>query len=1173
MFTHLHVHTEYSLLDGLCRIKPLVQRAKELRMDSLAVTDHGALYSAIEFYSQAKEAGIKPIIGCELYLASRGRHDREPADKVRYHLTVLAKNDEGYRNLIQLTTKAHLEGFYYKPRVDKELLEEHHQGLVALSGCKTGHIPRLILEGRTDEARDAARWYKEVFGDFYLELQDHSNAELVQINKELLLISNELGLPLAATNDVHYIHKEDAPIQDVLLCIQTNAVVHEEDRMRMEDDSFYLKSPSEMETLFSHLPQALENTQRIAEQCNLELEFNRLRLPQYPVPQGKSPDEYLAELCWDGLKRRYTEVTDEIQRRLSYELDVIRQTYFPNYFLVIWDIVSYARRNGILCGVRGSAAASLVLYCLDITDIDPLAYNLVFERFLNVERKEPPDIDLDFQDDRREEIISYVTQKYGHDHVAQIITFGTLGAKAVVRDVGRDLGRPYSDADRIARLLPGAPHPMSISQALLEVREFREMYDSDAAIQELVNTSLRLEGVARHASTHAAGVVISEEPLINYVPLQLPAKGEEQGILMTQFSMEPIAKLGLLKMDFLGLINLTILGKARDMVAQNEGIELDLNQIPLDDTKTFELLSSGETTGIFQLESSGMRRYIKELKPNTLEDISAMIALYRPGPMEHITTFIQAKHGQSPIQFPHPALAEVLRDTYGVIVYQDQVLLILQTFAGYSLGQADVVRKAMGKKISELMKKERQRFVRGAKKKGFSQEVATQVFNLIEPFAGYAFNKAHSISYALIAYWTAYFKTNYPAEYMNALLTCYLGQTDKVRASVAECQRLGILVLPPDINKSQPDFSIEEAEEGKPSIRFGLAAIKNVGAAVMKPTLEEREREGPFKSMEDFCRRADLRGMNKRVLENLVKVGALDCLGDRGAILDNVDRIISLSQQEARLKETGQSTMFDLLGESVPVPMPALELEKRDIPDDVRLEWERELLGVYLSDHPFNRAVRQRPPEVTATCGQIDGEMAGQNVVLVGQVSSARQKPTRAGKTIVLAILEDIDGEVEVTVWDNVYKDTSELWEEGNFLVIHGKVRIWDDRVSVACDAAKLYKPPQEEDAGPQETPPAKVVTPAAEESNSKEAEPPEKRRALWLTLRETGDEREDLELLKGIFAILKDYSGEDAVHLTIYTDKKQVNLDVPNIAVEYTRELHERLAPLIGKESLRVQE
>ena len=1165
MFTQLHVHTEYSLLDGMCRIPQLVERAKELGMDSLAITDHGVMYGAIEFYLAAKETGIKPIIGCEVYVAQNGRFSRSTRNKDNYHLTLLAKNQTGYRNLIQLTTKAHLEGFYYKPRVDKELLEQYHHGLIALSGCVRGEVPQLVLEGRLEEAKQAALWYKQTFGDFYLEIMRHPIPELEQINQRLIPMSSELDIPLVATSDVHYVNQEDAPAHDLLLCIGTNSSIYDDKRMKMAGDFFYLKSPQEMAELFSDIPQALESAERIAEICNLKLEFGRLHLPEIELPEDKTADQFLAELCHQSLQQHYPQPSPDIQERLNHELEVIKQTQFANYFLVVWDIISFAKEHNILFGVRGSAAASIVLHCLGITEVDPIENKLVFERFLNVERQEMPDIDLDFQDDRRDEIISYVSQKYGHDHVAQIITFGTLGARAALRDVGRALGMPYSDVDRIARLVPFAPS-MTLERALSENSELRNIYYDDATVHNLVDSAKRIEGIARHASTHAAGVVISKEPLTRYVPLQQVSKSNGEATVMTQFTMDDIARTGLLKLDFLGLANLTILGKAKEIILDNRSIDINLHRIPMDDAKTFELLSSGETAGVFQLEGAGMRRNIKELKPTSFSDISAMIALYRPGPMEHIPTFIKAKHGIEPIRYPHPTLSSLLEETYGVIVYQEQVLFIVQALAGYSLGEADIFRKAMGKKIPEVMKKERRNFVARAKKNGFSAEVAAEVFDLIEPFAGYAFNKAHSVSYALIAYQTAYLKANYPAEYITAFLITNAGQSEKVATAVAECRRLGITVLPPDINRSQANFSIEREAKGNASaIRFGLTAIKNIGLGAIEPIIAERNKESEFKSIEDLCRSADLRSVNKRVLESLIKAGALDSLGSRGTLLHNTNRILSLAQREQRLRETGQSTMFDLWGEATPAPLPSLDLEVADIPTKEKLAWEKELLGVYLSEHPFNSFASNMTLETTL-CGQIDAELAGQTVIVAGMVTSIRQLFTRDRHLFASAILEDLDGSIEVMVWPNVYASTKELWEEGNILLVEGKVRLRDDRVQLNCDYVRHYQPQatQGEEVVTSQPGEAPVV---AEETTAYTA--PVKGRQLVISITQTNDEASDTAYLHKLIDTFKDFPGQDEVSLRVTNEEKVINLKLSNIATNYCPELHQQLVELVGEDGL----
>ncbi len=1161
MFTHLHAHSEYSLLDGMCRISRLVSRAKELGMNSLAITDHGVMYGAIEFYLAAKEAGIKPIIGCEVYVAQNSRLSRTAGDRENSHLVLLAKNQTGYRNLIQLATRAQLEGFYYKPRVDKELLQEYHQGLVALSACIKGEVANLIRAGQHDDAKQAVLWYKKTFGDFYLEIQRHPMPELEQINQALIAMSNELDVPLVATNDVHYINQEDASSHDLLLCIGTNSSIHDDKRIKMAGDFFYLKSIEEMAELYRDIPQALENTERIAEMCNLKLEFGRLRLPEIELPEGKTADEFLAELCRDGLHEYYPNPTEEIKERLDYELEVIKHTQFANYVLVVWDIISFTRKQSILFGVRGSAAASLVLHCLGITEIDPIAYGLVFERFLNLERKEMPDVDLDFEDERRDEVISYVSQKYGKDHVAQIITFGTLGARAALRDVGRALGMSYGDVDRVARLVPWRPG-VTLARALEENSELKNIYNEDAAIRNLVDSARRVEGIARHASTHAAGVVISKEPLTKHVPLQRASRGNGETTVMVQFAMEDIARIGLLKMDFLGLANLTILSKAKEIIRQNCDIDIDLYQIPLNDAKTFELLASGETTGVFQLEGAGMRRYIKQLKPTIFSDIAAMVALYRPGPMEQIPTFIKAKHGIEPIRYPHPALASILEETYGVIVYQEQVLFIVQTFAGYSLGQADILRKAMGKKIPDVMKKEKRNFVAGAKKNEFSVKIAAEIFALIEPFAGYAFNKAHAVSYALIAYQTAYLKANYPAEYITAFLTTHAGQAEKVASAVTECRRLGIKVLPPDINHSQASFSIEESDNTS-VIRFGLTAIKNVGLGAIESIIAERNRGGEFRSIEELCRRCDLHGINKRVMESLIKAGALDSLGGRGTLLHNVNSILSLAQREQRLRETGQTTMFDLWGETTALPMPSLNLETAGISDKEKAALEKELMGVTFSEQPLNPAGAE-----TTFCGQVDAELVGQSVVVAGRVTSVRSLFTRNNQPFASVVLEDVSGSLEVMVWSNVYAKYKDLLEEDNELVVEGKVRSRDDRVQLSCDNIRRYQPEEtkSEEAArePSEVPVVAEEKPTYSTSSNG--------RRVIVTISQTRDTDKDIARLHSVIGTLKDFPGQDKVSLRVANGEKVVNLKLSSMCTGYCSELHQRLAELVGEEGIKLE-
>ena len=1211
-FVHLHVHTEYSMLDGLSRIPSLVQHAKELGMDSLAITDHGGLYGAVEFYSECISAGIKPIIGCEVYVAAGSRASKGHGDKSPFHLTLLARNNTGYHNLIQLVSKAHLEGFYYKPRVDRELLEQYGQGIIALSGCPSAEVPQLLSQGRIDEAKEAAVWHNRTFDGYYLELQAHEHVpDLDELNQALISLSEELGIPLILTNDSHYTFREDAPIQDLLICIHTNTNINDEKRLRMDDDSFYLRSSEEMAALFPDHPEAYRNTRVVAEQCNVEMDFSSLHLPEYSPPDGLTAEEYLVKLCREGLERRVPKADQEYEDRLRYELDVVMKTQFSNYFLVVWDIARFARENGILLGVRGSAAASLVLYVTGVTDIDPLAYRLVFERFLNLERKEMPDIDMDFQDDRRDEVLQYVKDKYGHDHVAQIITFGTLGPKAALRDTGRALGMAYADVDQVARLVPFRAR--SLSEAMEMEPNLKDAYDNDETLRRLIENAGRLEGVVRHSSTHAAGVVISKEPLAEYVPLQRPIKGTDDNVAMTQFSMDPIAQLGLLKMDFLGLTNLSILDKAIGIIKEHTGEQLDLGRVPLDDAKTFALLSSGETTGLFQLEGAGMRRYIKDLKPSSLLDVAAMIALYRPGPMDHIDAFIQSKHGQREAEYPHPMLKDILEETYGIIVYQDQVLLIAQALAGYSLGEADIVRKAMGKKIPGIMQQERDKFIEGALNQGYDKRLAEQVFDLIEPFAGYAFNKAHSVSYAVIAYWTAYFKANYPVEYMAALLNSHAGQNERIAVDVDECTRLRIPVLRPDINRSGVRFTVDTDSSGKRSIRFGLGAVKHVGSGAMEAVIRSREEHGPFQSLEEFCRNADLDSMNRRSMESLVKVGALDDFGPRGSLLASVERVLHVAQQEKRRRESGQTNMFDLFGDYVEAPASVVELvQGEETTSRERSEWERELLGKRISDNPLHTVAFGPKTAAIAFQNELEEKPDGSTVGLVGQVAHATSRRDKNGKPYLIATLELLGGNVELFVWDNVYQETSDLWVEGTLITVEGKIRNNDGKLSVRVVKAGLFNPqdgefshheavsvaeavpepapastaaatepvveqdvPLVETNGHEETAlPEEVVlgsngrngsNGSSQNSNGNAVNGDEKRKAILLNLTDTGNPSDDAYLLKSAMELLLEYKGTDTVYLDIISNSNRVRLEMPMVTTKFCPALEIKLNALLG--------
>ena len=1202
-FTHLHVHTEYSMLDGISRIPNLVERTGQLGMDALAITDHGTFYGVVDFYSACKEAGIKPIIGCEVYVAHNSRLDRSPSERSPNHLVLLARNNTGYRNLMQLVTKAHVEGFHYRPRIDKELLQQYGEGLAVLSACPSAEVPRLIADGNLAEAGRAAGWYKELFGDgYFLEIQRHEHVpNLTQINEGLVSLGRDLDIPLVVTNDAHYVEQAHSGLQDIYICIQTSTTVQDEKRLRMEDDSYFIKSPQDMARLFPDFPEALENTQRVAQMCNVELDFGQTHLPKYPTPGGMDADEYLTQLCNEGFGRRYSRTDRQAEDRLRYELEVIRQTRFANYFLVVWDIIDFVRRNNILYGVRGSAAASVALYCLGITDVDPQEYRLVFERFLNLERKEMPDIDLDFQDDRRDEVLHYVIGRYGNDHVAQIITFGTLGAKAALRDVGRALGMGYGDVDRIARMVPFKAR--TLEDALRVNPELQRAYDDEPNVHDLVDRAQGLEGIVHHVSTHAAGVLISDEPLTETVPLQRPSRGDESSpVLMTQFSMDPVAHLGLLKMDFLGLTNLTILDRAVKLVKESRGDEIDLQKLPLDDRAAFDLLSSGNTNDLFQLESAGMQRYIKELKPSNLGDIAAMIALYRPGPMENIDAFINAKHGRTPISYPHPSFKELLDETYGVIVYQDQVLLILQQFAGYSLGAADIVRKAMGKKIASLMAQERDNFVAGAQSKGFDRGLAIEIFDLIEPFAGYAFNKAHSVSYALISYWTAYFKSHYPVEYMAAVLNSRLDNPDKTVGSINECFRLGIPVHLPDVNRSGEFFTIDN-DQDRPGLRIGLAAIKTVGEGAVRPLVEERNENGPYESIDDFCRRAGAAGLNRRTMESLVKAGAFDNLAPRGSMLEALDRIVATAQREAQSRSSGQSSLF-AGGASGGGQPPGLTLGNHDVTPEQKGAWERELLGVNLSHNPVMALASLDIPDAINSVDQLSDDLAGKPIQAIGYVSSITERSTREGKRFLIVGLELLGGQLEVMVWPDTLQRTSEVWQEGRLTLVSGKIRERGDQSSLVCDAAEEYRlePSSPESYGPEAyspeaaSPEAPVVQDAAphrdngyvtsngHEANGGAGRAPatkaangngngEQHRLVSLGVTESDDPARDALLLREVIGVILEYPGRDRVNLSIRTGGKRVLLDLPVVSTGYCESLHERLEDLLGPDTVAVHQ
>lgn len=1053
-FTHLHVHSHYSLLDGLGKIKPLLARAKELGMNAIALTDHGNMYGVVDLIKSAKEIGIKPIIGMEAYLAPNGHQNRRgKIDADPRHLTLLAQNNTGYKNLIKLSTRAHLEGYYYKPRIDYDVLQEHSEGLIVLSGCINSDLSRAILEKRPDDARRIIEWHLEIFGRdrYYFEVQDHPNLFSQKIvNQALIDLGNRHKVGLAATADTHYIHADDATAHDVLICVQTGTTVGETDRLSMLSDDFSLAAPAALKEAWQNHPAAIDNTARISEMCNVSIEFGGRHLPRFPLPVNTTPDDYLRQMCLTGFKTRYSAPpTAEMMERLNYELEVIKKTGFASYFLIVADFVNEAKRRKILVGPgRGSAAGSFVSYLTNITNIDPLQYNLLFERFLNPDRVSMPDIDLDFADDRRDEIIAYVREKYGNDHVAQIITFGTMAARAAVRDAGRALGLPYTFCDQVAKTVPLMAN---FAEALEAGSELKIMYDGDPQARKLIDTARRLEGVCRHASTHAAGVVITDEPLTEYVPLQLASPGGEAAKTdtVTQFPMNDIEALGLLKVDFLGLKNLTIIQNTIDRIKTRLGKEIVLDALPLDDRMTYLLLQEGKTTGVFQLESPGMKRYLKELLPTELEDIISMVALYRPGPMDSIPDFIAAKHGRRQITYVHPLLAPILEKTYGVIVTQDQVLQIARELAGFSYAEADILRKAVGKKIRKLLEEQREKFIRGAATvKDIDAKTARAVWDFIEPFARYGFNRAHAACYAMIAYQTAYLKARFPADFMAALLTSDEGKIDRAAIEVAEAISMGITILPPDINESDKNFTVVSGETGE-AIRFGLGAIKNVGHGVAQALIDERSRSGPFTDLAHLFARIDAKDFNRKAVESLARAGAFDCLAERAQILSNVDKLLEFNRSLHRKHDKGQQGLF---GEAVAVPPPRLTLEAAPpAKSEERLGWEKELLGMFVSEHPLS-AWQADLAGLVSPLAELKEARGDQRVKVAGVISRIKKILTKSNQPMLFVELEDLTGTVEALVFPAILNKTGDIWREASSVLIEGKLSDKDGEVKLLTD-------------------------------------------------------------------------------------------------------------------------
>ena len=1051
-FVHLHCHSEYSLLDGAARVDKMISRAAELGMPALAVTDHGTMFGIIDFYRAAKAAGVKPVLGCEIYVSHRSRFQKEAKrDDSQYHLVLLAENNTGYRNLMRLVSAGYLEGFYYKPRVDRELLEECSEGLIALSACLAGEIPTMIINGQIDKAREAACYYRDLFGpdNFFLELHDHGIPEQKAVNKVLAEISKQEGIPLVASNDVHYLSREDAFVHDVLLCIQTGKTVDETDRMKFESQEFYFKTATEMANLFSLYPEAISNSLRIAERCNVEKDFSQRHLPEFSLPDGVDPNIYLKERCYEGMRSRYQDITPEMEERLDYELRVIQQMDYSNYFLIVWDLIEYAKKEKVLVGPgRGSAAGSLVAYCLGITNIEPLQHSLLFERFLNPERISMPDIDIDFCDDKRDRILQYVCDKYGQEKVAQIITFGTMAARAAVRDVGRVLAIPYADVDRIAKLIPVEPK-MTIKKALDQSKDLQALYKEEQ-YRNLLDLSMAVEGMPRHASTHAAGVVIAEEPLINFVPLYKTADSS----VVTQFPMNTLEDLGLLKMDFLGLKTLSIIGEALENIEKRHGETIDIENISLENDAAYELLSRGETTGTFQLESTGMRSVLRDLMPNKFEDIIAVVALYRPGPMEQIPVFVESKHGKREIKYAHPVLEPILNETYGVIVYQEQIMEIAARMAGFTLGQADLLRRAIGKKKMEILDEQRQLFINGCVENGYSKELASEIYDLILKFASYGFNKSHAAAYAMIAYQTAYLKANYPVEFMAALMTVYYSNSDKVALYIADCKRMNIELLPPDINESDTHFT----PIGENRIRFGLAAVKNVGLGAIESIIEARK-EKPFVSMRDFVSRIDMRSCNRKVMESLVKCGAFDSLGGhRAQYLAIVDDVLAQGQSAQRERENGQISMFSLMDESVKEEM--LDDNLPDIEpfsDKERLFLEKEMLGLYISGHPLGpyQTILENMPNLTP-CAQLSSAGDNNHVKVGGIIVAVRSFFTKKNKQMAFVKLEDLTGSVELVVFPDLYEKSASMLEEDSLLLVEGRTDLKEEEdVKILAETIK----------------------------------------------------------------------------------------------------------------------
>ncbi|MFH0874049.1 MAG: DNA polymerase III subunit alpha [Candidatus Komeilibacteria bacterium] len=1146
-FTHLHVHSHFSLLDGLGKIDQLISRAKDLNMTALALTDHGVMYGAIEFYQKCLKAGIKPIIGMEAYLANESIQD-QPSRERPYHLTLLAKNKTGYKNLLQLTSIAHLQGFYYKPRIDWQLLEQYSDGLIALSGCLNGPLARHLAQNDDQQAELNLQKIVKIFGsdNFYLEMQNRPTMpEQSLVNSGLIRLSKKHRLPLVATNDVHYARSEDSLAHDILICLQTKSKITDKDRLSYIGEDYSLLSAEDMGANFTNTPEAISNTAAIAERCNLEIELGKINLPEFEVPNGLTPEDYLRQLTYQGLPARYQTsyetAPQELKDRLDYELDIISKTGFAAYFLIVQDFVNWAKKNGIVVGPgRGSAAGSIVSYLLNITNVDPITYKLLFERFLNPERVSMPDIDMDFADVRREEVLKYVETKYGHDRVAQIITFGTMAARAAIRDVGRVLDFGYSYCDRIAKLIPLMS---TLSDALAKVKELQEVYQEDEQAKRLIDAARQLEGVARHASTHACAVLITKDALVNYVPLQYSSSDDTS--IISQYSMHPVEDLGLLKMDFLGLKNLTIIENALDIIRATTGTEIKLDAIPLDDPTTFQLLQRGDTRGIFQLESSGMTRYLKQLKPTSIEDIIAMISLYRPGPMEFIEEYIGGKHGTRKITYLHPELEPILANTYGIAVYQEQIMEIARKLAGFTYGQADILRKAVGKKIKKLLDEQEELLIKGMVTNNIPAETAQKIWDFIVPFARYGFNRSHAASYAMISFHTAYLKAHFPAQFMAALLTADLHDIETVSKEVNDCSAMGLAVLPPDVNESFSTFSVvmnpDKPQEKPRTLRFGLNAIKNVGEHISKAIVRERKTNGFYQTLENFLQRVTDKDLNKKSLESLIKAGALDAFGERGQMLANLETLLTFNKKSHNDGKVGITNLFA----DLPIKINArLKLEPAPATDNwQRLAWEKELLGLYVSDHPFKPYLTWLKEAIVPLRDLKKHD--GRGVTVAGVVTNVHKVVTKAGDPMLFITIEDSTASPEVIIFPKLLQSTAIAWRNSLLVMVEGKVSDKDGVPKIIADSVKEL----------------------TEETLQKYQQSRLRDLKVWLTL-PANFAREKLTAIK---EICQQHQGPVPVYLVIQNhETRKVRT---NLHVTASQELQSALEQLVGAGSWKLEE